>query len=114
MAQLVNRYGGPSQTLAKNLEVTSGATETIVLDNVAVFGTRNISVTIVNYSGSISAVALYGSPDGVNWTTASISGFSTFTVAAGAVGHAECTGVWQFLRVTTTGAATVDAYLYAV
>lgn len=112
MAQQVQNYSGTTTTLAKNISVNSGSSETIVLDRVACLGGRNLAVTIVNHTGSISAVALYGSPDGIYWTA--VSGFSTFTVATGAVGHAEATASWPFVRVTTTGTALVDAYLTAI
>lgn len=111
MAQQVQNYSGISVTSAKNINVNSTASETIVLERIPCLGGRNLAVTIVNYSGSISAVALYGSPDGINWTT--VSGFTTFTVSANAVGHAEATASWAFIRVTTTGVARIDAYLTA-
>lgn len=111
MAQQSQQYPGAVVTLAKNLGVNSGATETTVLDQVSCLGGRNLAVTIVNYTGTISAVALYGSPDGVNYTA--VSGFSSFGVATGAMGHAEVVANWAFIRVTTTGVALIDVYLSA-
>lgn len=99
-------------TLAKNLGVNPGASETIVLDAIPCFGTYNLSVTIVNYTGAVSACALYGSTDGINYLA--VSGFSTFAVSTGAVGHAEATGIWSYLRLTATGVALIDAYILAV
>lgn len=110
MAQVYHQYG--NATIAKHLTVNSGASETIVIDLVPSLTGKNIAVTIVNHSGSVSAVALYGSPDGQNWLA--VTGFTTFTVAAGATGHAEASGCWLYLRVTTTGTALVDAYLTVV
>jgi len=112
MAQKFNQYLGTNTTLAKNLEINSGAAETIILDGIPCLGGRNLAVTIVAYTGAISAVVLYGSPDNVNWTP--VTGFSSFAVAAGAMGHAEVTASWVFLRVTTTGVALIDAYLTAI
>lgn len=115
MAQQSHQLAGTVSTFAENIGVTSGASETIVLDKVPCFGGRNLAVTIVNQVGSpnnISAVALYGSPDGINYVA--VNGFNTFTVATGATNHAECTGIWQYLRVTATGAAIIDVYLYAI
>ncbi len=114
MAQLqtAHQVSGTISTFAKNLGVNSGAAETILLDHVPCFAGRNLAVTVVCYTGAVTAVALYGSPDGINYMA--VSGFNTFTVAANAMGHAECTGIWQFLRVTVTGTALVDVYLYAV
>lgn len=110
--QQSHQFSGTISTLAKNIGVNSGSSETIVLDHVACFGSNKLAVTIVNHTGSVSAVALYGSPDSINYMT--VNGFSTFAVTTGAVGHAECTGTWQYLRVTTTGTALIDVYLYAV
>lgn len=112
MAQQVQNYLGTTTTSAKNININSGASETIVLDRISCLGGRNLAVTIVNHSGSISAVAMYGSPDGIYWTA--VTGFTTFTVSTGAVGHGEVTANWSFIRVTTTGAALIDAYLTAV
>jgi uncharacterized membrane protein YgdD (TMEM256/DUF423 family) len=111
MAQQINSYSETTTIVAKNLRVNSGSTETIMLDHVPGIGSRNWAVTIVNYSGSITAVALYGSPDGVNYVA--ISGFSTFTVGALAVGHGEATTQWPYIRVTTTGVALIDIYATA-
>lgn len=112
MAQQFHQASGTISTFAQNMGVTSGSAETIVLDHVPCFGGRNLAVTIVNHTGSTTAVALYGSPDGINYLA--VAGFSTFAIATNAVGHAECTGIWQYLRVTTTGTSLIDAYLYAV
>lgn len=111
MAQQFQNYLGTTTTIAKHLGVNSGSSETIVLDHVPGVGSRNWAVTIVNYTGSISAVAVYGSPDGVNY--AAVSGFSSFTVATGAIGHGEVTTQWPYMRVTTTGTALIDVYLTA-
>ena len=94
--------------------VFSNAAETIVLDQIQTMGFTKISVTIFNYTNSansISATALYGSPDGIHWSSALAS--SSVTVAAGTVGHFELTASWKYLRLTTTGAATIDALLIA-
>lgn len=105
---------GTTSTFANNLRINSSSSEleTVVLDHVLCFGGRNLAVTIVCRTGSVSAVALYGSPDGINYTA--VSGFNSFTVAANNMGHAECTGNWQYLRVSTIGIALIDVYLYAV
>lgn len=111
MAQQSHQYTRTT-TLARNTGINSGASETIILDGIPCFGSYNLAVTIVVYTGSTSACALYGSPDGINYMA--VSGFSTFGVATGAIGHAEATGTWAFLRLTTTGTALIDAYIYAV
>lgn len=113
MAQQSHSYSGPVSYLASNINVNSGASETIILDRIACLGGRNMAVTIFCRSGAVSAVAMYGSPDGINWSTA-LSGFSTFAVAVNAIGHGEVQANWAYIRITTTGAAVIDAYFNAV
>lgn len=112
MAQTSHQMTGTVSTWAENLGVNSGASETIVLDQIACLGGRNLAVTIVVHTGATTACALYGSSDGINYIA--VNGFNTFAVNTGQVGHAECTGIWQYLRLTTTGVALIDAYVYAI
>ena len=111
MAQTSFQVMAISATHAQNLKAASQSAETIVIDGVASLGLRNVGATVVCYSGSITAVALYGSDDGVNYKA--ISGFSSFTVASGNMGHQEATATYRFLRLTTTGAGVIDAHLTA-
>lgn len=111
MAQIYSEVGSPAASFASNLAYSNTGTSTI-LEDVPCLGLRNLAVTVVCSAGSVTAVALYGSPDGVNYIA--IPGFSSFTVAANNTGHSETTGIFQYLRLTITGTATVDAYLYAI
>lgn len=97
---------------AQNIGITSGAGETIALDDIPCAGFHNFGVSVFNYpnsGASISVVKLYGSEDQINWFN--ISGLSLSTIAANSLGHAETTAVFRFLRITTTGAAQIDVYL---
>lgn len=111
MSQSYHFNNNAPVSFASNAKVNSGATETVILDKIPCLGFHNLSVSIVNYTGAISACALYGSPDGVRWIA--VTGFSTFAVSAGQTGHAEATGNFQYLRLTTTGVALIDAYIIA-
>jgi hypothetical protein len=110
MAQVFNN--ADTETNASNLAAASGAGETTILDKIPCSGARYIAVTIIANTGSISACALYGSPDGVKYMP--VSGFSSFAVSSPNMGHGEVTAMFQYLRVTTTGVANVDVYLLAV
>ena len=112
MAQQSHQYSGTTSVIAKNLNINSGSAETTMIDQVLCLGARNLAVTIVNHTGSVSAVALYGSPDGQNYIA--VSGFSSFAVSAGNMGHGEVVANWPYIRVTTTGIALIDVYLTAV
>jgi hypothetical protein len=111
MPQTYSTISTPPALFANNLNIKCGASETIVLDKIPSLGFKTIGVTIVNHSGSITVVALYGSPDGINY--ASITGLSSFSVGAGNMGHQECTSgaIYQYLRLTATGTAVVDVYI---
>ncbi len=112
MAQTYNQTQ-TSSTFANNLQLPVNGSNQTVLDAIPCFGGRNIAVSIVCSAGSISAVALFGSPDGINYVA--IAGLSTFTVSAGNVGHSECVANWQYLRLqVNASSATCDFYLYAV
>lgn len=111
MAQSFIQNVSPWSVHASNLLVNSGASETIILDHIPCMGLKSISVTIVNYTGTTTACALYGSCDGVHYKA--VASFSTFGVGTGAVGHALATDVYQFLRLTTTGVANIDAHIIA-
>jgi hypothetical protein len=112
MAQQIHQIVEPCATFAKSLLVNTGSSETIVLDQIPVLGLRNIGITIVNHSGSSSACALYGSPDGSSWLA--VSGFSSFAVSTSGINHSEVSCIFQYLRLTITGTSVVDAYLYAI
>lgn len=111
MAQTYHTIDAIAAVFAQNLQIDSQSAETVVLDGIPSTGLRNISGTITCYSGSISAVKLYGSMDGINYVA--ISGFSSFTVSASNTGHGEVAANWKFMRLTTTGSATIDAHLIA-
>jgi len=111
MAQFYSEVDEIAAVFANNKGVDTTGTQT-VLEDIPCMGVRNLAVTIVCNSGSISAVGLLGSPDGINYMA--ISGFSSFAVSAGNMGHAEVSAVYQYLRVTVTGTANIDVYLYAV
>lgn len=111
MAQITTQQTYPTATLAFNLGATSASGETTILDKVPCLGLKNIGITIVNLTGATSACALYGSCDGVTYIA--VSGFSTFGVSTAAIGHAEANGNFVYFRLTTTGVATLNAYLTA-
>ncbi len=111
MDQLINQVFDVSATFAKNLVFESLAGETTALEKVVSVGTRNISVSAVCSSGTISSIKLYGSPDGVNWVA--VSGYTPFAVAAPNMNKADVVANFPMLRVTTTGVGVVDVYLLA-
>lgn len=110
MAQTYRQVVNPPALFASNLRITGVATETIALDAIPGLGYRNLSVVIVNHSGTTSACALYGSPDGLNYVA--VTGFSTFANSTGEIKYATATAIFQYYRVTTTGVAVEDVYLY--
>ncbi len=111
MAQFYSELEVAAATFAQNVGFDSLAGETTALEDIPCMGLRNLAVTIVCNSGNMSACALYGSPDGINYKA--IAGLATFALAAGNMDHKEAVATYRFLRLTTTGVANLNVYLYA-
>jgi hypothetical protein len=118
MSQNVKSFTtGIITTTANNLSLFIGDVETIILNDVNVFGTTNFALMIKNQSafGTIIDVTAYGSQNGVDFYIIQDNLYPN-SILPGTVGYSNFFGLTTTLRITAIANIAdtqIDVYLQA-
>lgn len=115
--QKYNSFDNPTGFFVSNINVYTGAVETIVLADISVAGFANLSFTLTNKANSsdiISSVSVYGSNDGINYFTITSNALSS--IGIGSTVNYRFAAVCVFVKITATSNSTsnLDCYLVGV